>query len=267
MTLHAISYDWQGFKPCLYVYDRTTEETREFDFRQVNYKVSHPVTCVGSWSEDGYVPCQNREIVKGGNVCDECASSFLPDLDCMFEPRCDGEECGMKFCGQEHTVYIAFHGFITKVGLTSTKRLEQRMVEQGADAYAAVTEVKGRRSARMMEVAIADQLVIRQRVRGIESLAAMREPCLDDDIRDDHAKLAERLGTYGHRLSGLRFLRDYPIELPLKSMPTSVKPGGQHKGKSVGVKGKFLVYENGGLKALNMQYLVGRHIRASEAGP
>lgn len=267
MNLHAISFDWQCFEPCLFVYDDETGKVSDFDFRRVDYTVSHPVTCVGSWTDGKYKPCPNDEIVKGGNICEDCASDFLPDLDCMFEPRCDGEECGMRFCAQEHTVYIAFHGFISKVGLTATTRLEQRIVEQGADAYATVAEVKGRRSARLMEIAIADELVLRQRVRGIESLAAMREPCSEDDIARDHAKLADRLEPFGHRLSELRFLRDYPIELPLKGMPTSVKPGGQHFGKPVGVKGKFLVYENGGLKALNMQYLVGRHIRATGAGP
>jgi hypothetical protein len=266
MKLHAISFEWQDFEPCLYVYDDETGEVSEFDFRKVDYKASHPLTCAGSWSGGKYRPCPGNETVKGGNICDDCASTFLPDLDCMFEPKCDGEECGMRFCEQEHTVYIAFHGFITKVGLTASKRLEQRMVEQGADAFATVAEVKGRRSARLMEIAIADGLVLRQRVRGIESLAAMREPCSEDDIARDHEQLAERLERFGHSMSDLRFLRGYPIDLPLNGMPAPVKPGGQHRGDTVGVKGKFLVYENGGLKALNMQNIVGRHI-TSGASP
>jgi len=178
----------------------------------------------------------------------------------VFEPRCDGEECGRKFCSQEHAIYLAYHGHITKVGITAAGRLKQRMIEQGADAYSVIARVKGRKAARTMEVAVADELAIRQRVRGIESLAAMSEPILEHEIEASHDELADRLEVFGHKVSQLRFLDGYPIELPLKRMPGMVKPGGIHRGKAIGVKGKFLIYENGGLKALNLQYLTGRFI-------
>jgi len=258
--LHAISLDWQDFRPCLVVYDKDTGEVSDFDFWAVDFNVSHESRCVGSWHGGEYVPCPDSLIVKGGSVCDSCASAFIADLDCVFEPRCNGEECGMQFCAQEHAIYLAFHGHVAKVGLTASRRLKQRMIEQGADAYSVIAKVKGRKAARTMEIAIADELSLRQRVREIESLAAMTEPSSDEEIEADFAGLAERLENFGHSPSELRFLENYPIRLPLKRMPGMVKPGGRHRGKAIGVKGKFLIYENGGLNALNLQYLAGRFI-------
>lgn len=260
-----ISFDWQGFHPCLVVYDSATNETRDFDFWSVDFKVSHDARCVGSWTGGEYAPCPTLEIVKGSNICESCAGTFIQDINCMFEPRCNGEECGMKFCAQEHAIYLAFHGHITKVGLTTARRLKQRMIEQGADAYSVIAKVKGRESARTMEIAIADELTLRQRVRGIESLAAMTEPDLEEEIEASHAELAGKLETFGHDISSLKFLKDYPINLPLRRMPGMVKPGGRHRGKAIGVKGKFLIFENGGLNALNLQYLTGRFISGDPA--
>jgi hypothetical protein len=266
-SLHAVSFDWEGFYPHLWSFESASGEMVDYDFRSLGYKISHHVVCVGNWAGGEYTPCPTSEIVKGGNVCGACATAFLPEPDCLFEPRCDGEECGMRFCKQEHSIYLAFHGYITKVGLTASSRLEQRMIEQGADAYAVIAEVKGRRTARKMEVAVADELVLRQRVRGVESLAAMAEPCPEDEIEKEYERLAERLVPFGHKVSELKFLRDYPVELPLKRMPVMVKPGGVHRGKALGVKGKFLIFENGGLKALNLQYVTGRFIEHDRARP
>ena len=57
-----------------------------------------------------------------------------------------------------------------------------------------------------------------------------------------------------------KLLDEYPIE-PLASMPKLAKIEGKHKGNVVGLKGKFLIYQNGGLKAINLQRVPGRTIQ------
>lgn len=265
--IHAISFDWEGFHPHLRAFDARSGEILDFDFWNLDFKVSHYATCVGNWTGGRYSPCPTSERVRGGNICEDCASAFLPDPDCMFEPKCDGEDCGMKFCAREHAVYLAFHGHITKVGITASGRLKQRMIEQGADAYSVIARVKGRKTARTMEVAIADRLALRQRVRGIESLAMMTEPFSAKKTEETYTETAGKIEDFGHRPSTLKFLENYPIKLPLERMPRQVREGGHHKGKPVGVKGKYLVFENGGLNALSLQNMPGRHIRASAKSP
>ena len=185
----------------------------------------------------------------------------------MFEPRCDGEICGTDFCSREHLVYLAFHGRVTKVGMTSSRRLEQRMIEQGCDAYAVVARVQGRKTARTMESALADNLALRQRVRSVESLAGLTAAVPVVEIERQYCTVVEKVEEFGHRPSTLRFLEDYPIGQPLKEMPRELRVAGEHVGKAVGVKGKFLIYDDNGLKAINLQKLPGRFVTAVEVRP
>ncbi len=264
---HVISFDWQGFHPHLRCYDESTGKISDLDFWKMNLAVSHRSACVGSWEGGGHSPCPTSERVTGGSICQECASSFLPDPGCMFEPRCNGEICGVDFCSREHLVYLAFHGRVTKVGMTSSRRLEQRMIEQGCDAFAVVARIDGRKTARTMESALADNLALRQRVRSIESLAGLTEAVPVGEIESQYCTIAEKVEEFGHRPSPLKFLEDYPIGQPLKEMPRELRVAGEHRGKALGVKGKFLIYDDDGLKALNLQKMPGRFIKPFEERP
>jgi hypothetical protein len=263
--VRAIAFDWYEFQPRLLAYDSGRGEVFDFDYWPLDIVVSHQVRCVGSWANGTYRPCPDDAKVSKGSICQSCAKPLIPVLDCVFEPRCDGELCNSEFCKREHTVYLAFHGALAKIGLTSSKRLRQRMIEQGCDAYAVIARVDGRRSARNMESAISDRLQLRQRVRAIESLALMTATPPEEEIRREHARIGEIVDRLGHRMSELKWLEKYPLTLPIEERPRLVEPAGLHRGRVLGVKGRFLVFENGGLKALNMQELPGRAITHAQA--
>ncbi|MCK4267039.1 MAG: DUF2797 domain-containing protein [Thermoplasmata archaeon] len=265
MRNHAISFYWQDFEPRLNCFDSESEEIFDFDFWPLDIAISHHVRCVGSWPGGEYVPCPTNARVSGGNQCQDCAAPFIPVPDCIFEPRCDGELCDADFCRREHAVYLAFHGQLAKVGLTSSKRLIRRAVEQGCDAYAVIARIKGRRSARNMESAISDRLALRQRIRAVESLAFLTEPVPVREIESEFTRLADTLEKLGHKPSRLKWLEHYPLVQPLERMPKLVDTAGLHRGRALGLKGKFLIFENNGLKAVNMQYLPGRHITRAAA--
>jgi len=267
MEGHVISFDWDGFHPNLIYHDVDNGKLGNVDIWNLDLEVSSQAICVGSWSNGSHVPCETSQRVTSGSICQDCASDFLPDLGCMFEPRCNGELCDVEFCSREHVVYMAFHGRIAKVGMTSSNRLEQRMVEQGCDAYTVVSRVQGRKTARTMESAIADNLAFRQRIRPVESLASLTETVPVSEIEMIFGECAEKLESFGHRSLTLKWLEGYPITLPLKEMPREVKVAGKHLGKAIGIKGKFMVYENEGLKAVNLQRLPGRFITTARAPP
>ena len=201
--------------------------------------------------------------MSGFSVCDECATSFIPMLDCIFEPRCDGTKCDVpesKFCKREHVVYVSFQGRLAKIGMTSSGRIRQRQIEQGSDAYAMIGKMDGRRSARNLESKLSEALGLRQAVRTLEQLSFMTEEPDIPFIEKKYAKISEYAGKLGHRVGKLHFLDEYPVSQPLDDRPKEAYPNGQHIGDVLGFKGKYVFYnsQDGKLRALNLQKSVGR---------
>ena len=257
---HIISFDWQSFEPHLYYFDKSSNEMKELDLGKLDINISHHSNCVGSWHGKEYRPCPDSNKVTQGNICQECASDFLPDLACTFEPRCDGEICANRFCQQEHAVYLAFHGEIAKVGMTTSRRIDQRMIEQGCDAFSVLARVDGRSSARKLEGSLSEKLALRQMIREIEKLFCMTGDLPAKNIESRYSEIAAEVEKIGLQPGPLKFLNEYPLETPLSSMPRPTRIEGQHKGRVLGLKGKFLIYENGSLKAINLQKVPGRFI-------
>ena len=215
---------------------------------------------MGNWQDGKYQPCPEGNKVTQGNICQDCASSFLPDLSCTFEPRCDGELCASRFCQQEHAVYLAFHGEIAKVGMTTSRRINQRMIEQGCDAFSVLAKVDGRASARKLEGSLSEKLSLRQMIRELESLFCMTGELPIENIEARYAEIVDEVEKIGLHPEPLKMLDEYPLKTPLTSMPKPTRIEGRHKGKVIGIKGKFLIYQNGGLKAINLQKVPGRFI-------
>ena len=104
---HVLSFYWEDFTPILGLYDlqRATVENVElgpgieFSFTAGSLKF-----CTGSFQEGEYRPCPGKSEVKRFSQCQSCASVFIPKLDCIFEPKCDGSLCDAEFCRKEHVV-------------------------------------------------------------------------------------------------------------------------------------------------------------------
>ena len=257
---HMVSFDWQGFVPHLYYYQKASTDMKELDLGKLDINISHHSNCVGNWQDGKYKPCPEGNKVTQGNICQDCASSFLPDLSCTFEPRCDGELCANRFCQQEHAVYLAFHGEIAKVGMTTSRRINQRMIEQGCDAFSVLAKVDGRASARKLEGSLSEKLSLRQMIRELESLFCMTGELPIENIEARYAEIVDEVEKIGLHPEPLKMLDEYPLKTPLTSMPKPTRIEGRHKGKVIGIKGKFLIYQNGGLKAINLQKVPGRFI-------
>ena len=146
---HVLGYHWEGFAPHLELFDTERQELAELDLCHLNIVVSDVAICVGKFDEDGYMPCPDHVHLQGGFAqCPSCAEVWIPVQECLFEPRCNGEECDCRFCAKEHLVYVAFHGCKPKIGMTGGARLIERGIEQGADAIAPLAVVRGRKAAR-----------------------------------------------------------------------------------------------------------------------
>jgi hypothetical protein len=262
LPLHVLEFYWDKFEPKLTCYDTAREKTVELDMAPADFVVSKRKTCVGRFEGEKYFRCPNNTPVTKFPQCDLCAGeSFIKDQECIFEPKCEGEICDSEFCRRQHVLYLAFYDTMVKVGMSSTRRVEKRLVEQGADAFAIIGSYPNRKRAREAEKDIASKLDLPQGIRQ-QTILSRFSRALDVhgmDVRYEGLKtaIAEK---YGLSVEPLRRLSSYPLELPLPRAPQLQTTSGVHRGRLLGLKGKWLVYESGEIKALNMPDLVGRYM-------
>jgi hypothetical protein len=260
--LHAVDFHWDDFTPHMECYDLSTGQVSEFDLDDVRFSASKRKVCVGYWDGEKYVRCPNKVTVTRFDQCSQCAGeSFIPFQECIFEPKCDGEECDLEFCRREHVLYIAFYDTHRKIGMSSTRRVEKRLVEQGADAFSIIGKFGSRKKARKAEKDISARLKIPQFHRQQVLLDNMVRHVDSAGIQGRHEALSIVLGdAYQLTPEPLRWLKDYPIDLPLREPPKLLQSWGRHAGDLVGIKGKWLIFESEGLKAISLPDLPARFL-------
>lgn len=262
LRYHAVGFQWEGFEPSLTCVARGGDEVFDIDLGQVDFVIGDARECVGCFDGDSYTSCPNKTPVTRFAQCADCASeSFIPFQECVFEPKCDGEICDMDFCRREHVLYLAFYDTKAKIGMSSTRRVERRLVEQGADAFAIIGAFPTRRQAREAEKQISSRLRIPQALRQEAVLSGFSRVVDAAGIEARFLDLASSIeAQFSLGVEGLRWMDAYPIDLPLDRPPHLIYTAGRHRGKLLGVKGKWLVYDSGSINALNLSDVPSRHV-------
>jgi hypothetical protein len=256
---HALWYYWDGYRPHLDVFDLEKKEVESLDIvsrlRHVELTVSEERECVGSYQDGEYRPCPSRSPVNGSfDQCRACAGTWIPVQECIFEPQCAGDLCDSPLCKKKHVVYATFFGDLIKIGMTAGSRLHERAIEQGADAVVRLSEFPNRLAAREAEKDISRKLKAPQRVLGRQVASEIarnpgraeleqRYESISRTIKDDYELLGE----------GLLVLDGYPGRERLAELTEPPEPSGAvgpHAGELLGVKGRYLFYENLEGKAL-----------------
>jgi hypothetical protein len=261
---HVLGFQWEEFEPVLTLLDRASGEVVEGPVRSADIDVSEVKCCVGRFDGDAHVPCPALAPVDKFYQCEECAGeSFIPVQQCIFEPRCDGEECDSDFCRREHVLYLAFHGCRPKVGLSSTRRVERRLIEQGADAFALLGTYPTRRRARTAEKEISSRLRVPQSHRQDALLRQLTSPVDRAAIEELYGSLRERAASgFSLEPGAIHWLSGYPVELPLPQVPRLVDLPGMHRGELLGLKGRWMFSRSAeGIEALDMSGLPSRFVR------
>jgi len=267
-TLHALAYHWDEFEPHLMCYDLSEHEEVEFDLEEVDFSVSSDRTCIGSWDGEGlYRECPKHASVTKFSQCQECSKEFfVPDQECLFEPKCDGTKClvqdrSWEFCRREHVVYVAFYDTRMKIGMSSSRRIDERLIEQGADAYSIIGAFPNRISARTAEKDISERLRIPQFYRQEVLLRNLSRPLDTKGIEGRLEALRITLkGRFELEPEPLQWLIRYPIEQPLQQTPALRPSVGRHRGRYVGIKGKWMIFESDRLEAINLSDLPARFL-------
>ncbi len=260
-SMHIIDYHWEGFVPHLVFYDTEARRLGELPLTSIDLLVSDRCVCVGSFEDDNYHPCPRHAILEGAyGQCASCASSWLPRQECLFEPRCDGEECDSHFCAKAHVVYSAFHGEQLKIGMTGGSRLIERGIEQGADAIVPLVLVKGRRSARELEKEISRRIGATQRISAKEFAGHLVARPSASSLNQRYEDALVQLEDYDTIGADLAILDKYPMPPSMESAPELVETVGTHRGRVIGCKGRFMLYADaeGSRRLLDLSSLVSR---------
>ena len=263
LPYHALDFEWQGFEPSLTCVDGRGD-IAEVDLHRADYVISRRRVCIGRFEGDRYLKCPGAVAVARFAQCAECAEeTFIPHQECIFEPKCDGELCDVDFCKREHVLYLAFYDTKAKVGMSSSRRLERRLIEQGADAFAVIGTYPTRRAARTAEKEISSALRVPQAFRQEALLKSLAFEVHVDAIEDRYSSLSGSLESrFGLKPERIHWLDEYPIELPLGSVPHLVDTPGRHRGEAVGLKGRWLIYRSSRLNALNLSDVPSRFVGA-----
>jgi len=264
LPYHAVDFEWRDFEPVLTCVGRSPGDVLDLDLGSVDYTISSQKRCVGHFENGRYIACPDKAAVTKFVQCAACAKEFfIPYQECVFEPKCDGDRCDMDFCRREHMLYLAFYNTRVKIGMSSTRRVDKRLVEQGADAFALIGSFPSRLRAREAEKKISSEFRIPQAYKQETLLNSLDLPLDVDGIEKSYGSLCASLETQQGIAPGkLRWLKSYPIELPLDAKPKLRETQGRHRGEAVGVKGRWLIYRAGGLNALNLADIPSRFVGA-----
>lgn len=155
-------------------------------------------------------------------------------------------------------MYISFFGNSPKVGMTRNSRIRARGIEQGADAIVPVIRCRNRLEAREAEKELSTAMLVRQTVSAKDFARSLTKKVPYEEI----TALAEKmLRDNNLEDGGLIILDGYPMPI-MERTPFPMPSPGKHRGKVLGIKGRFMVYrdETGQPKLLDLSDLVSRFL-------
>jgi hypothetical protein len=220
-----------------------------------------------SWS--GLINCQKcSKITKksfGEGFCYSCFTSAPEAAECIIRPELCRAHLGegrdpeweQKHHNQPHVVYLAASSAV-KIGITRAEQVPTRWIDQGATAAIRLAETPNRYEAGRIEVALKDIFTDKTNWRKM----------LTNDV-DDTIDLIEEKWSLEDQLPSdiLDFFSedDEVIELnyPVLNYPEKVKSLSFDKmpsitGKLSGIKGQYLIFDNG--EVLNLRRHTGYYV-------
>ena len=198
--------------------------------------------------------------------CDICMVS--PEKCHYHEGSCREPKWGETNCLVSHVIYLANSSGL-KVGITRGTQVPTRWMDQGAIQALPIIHVNNRLLSGLVEVVIkqyvADKTNWRTMLKGqvdFLDLSVERDRLLDMS----QVELKELQGKYG--LGAIKIILDavpwefsYPVEqYPEKVVSFNLDKDPVVKGKLVGIKGQYLIFENG---VINMRKYGGYELSIS----
>ena len=230
---------------------------------------------------DGRITCQHCGAITrksyGDGYCYPCFKTLARCDLCVVSPdrchyaagTCREPQWGESFCMQPHLVYLA-NSAGAKVGITTPANVPMRWLDQGATQAAVIMRTQSRFQAGCVEAALAQHVSDRTEWRSLVGRDAQELDlvALCEQLRRQAARslaaLDERFPgalQWVEQPAALRF--EYPV-MSYAGQPVglTLDPGVAIGGALLGIKGQYLMFDNG---VFNVRRHTSYHVEVARA--
>ncbi|MBR9677794.1 MAG: DUF2797 domain-containing protein [Nanoarchaeota archaeon] len=205
----------------------------------LRFKILNEKYCLGY----NHNPCPFSTQIKKGMQCFKCKQ--IDDRHAC--KKCVGERCmselGKDYCfNNEFAVYLASFGDILKVGVSSTKRVVTRWVEQGADCAVKALKAGNGLEARKIESMIAKKLGVKTAVRSSQKKSLMLKGGQPELIGSVLEKVHEMFPDHVYSKTILNVDEKTGFDFNADALDYDEK---LVSGKIIGVKGSWIFLKSG----------------------
>ena len=179
-----------------------------------------------------------------------------PHLCHFHKGTCRDQDFGLSHCMQPHIVYIAVSDNI-KVGITRKSNMIQRWIDQGAVAAVPIAEVPDRKTAGEIENHLSQFINDKTNWRRM-----LKNQVADKDLltvrSDIKNKIPEQYQEYFVESHDVLTFKYPQLLVPDKIQSLDLDKQGHIKGKLIGIKAQYMIFENG---VINMRKYSGYKVR------
>jgi hypothetical protein len=197
--------------------------------------------------------CEKKKKIFRQGFCYDCFYSSPAVGDWIMKPELSTAHLGIqdrdlayeeKVQLQPHVVYLALSSEV-KVGVTRKTQVPTRWIDQGAEKAISIVEVPNRYLAGITEVALKNHF---------SDKTNWRKMLTNDIVFTDLIKEREKLKLllpnevqdYFHFEKNDLYELNYPVlEYPSKINSLSLDKTPNYKGKLIGIKGQYLIFQDG----------------------
>ncbi len=197
--------------------------------------------------------CAKKKKIFRQGFCYDCFYSSPAVGDWIMKPELSTAHLGIqdrdlayeeKVQLQPHIVYLALSSEV-KVGVTRNTQVPTRWIDQGAEKAIAIVEVPNRYLAGITEVALKNNFADKTNWRKM-----FTNDIVFTDLIKERKKLLlllpDEVREYFHLEKNDLYEMNYPVlEYPNKINSLSLDKTPNFKGKLTGIKGQYLIFEDG----------------------
>jgi Protein of unknown function (DUF2797) len=197
--------------------------------------------------------CGKKKKIFRQGFCYDCFYSSPAVGDWIMKPELSTAHLGIedrdlgyeqKVQLQPHIVYLALSSEI-KVGVTRKTQMPTRWIDQGATQAIAIVEVPNRYLAGITEVALKNHYADKTNWRKMLTNAVEQTDLIAERLKVENL-IPTEVQEYFYSQKNDLYEMHYPIlEYPTKVNSLSLDKTPSFKGKLTGIKGQYLLFENG----------------------
>jgi len=213
--------------------------------------------------------CQTEKKIFRQGFCYECFYSSPLAGDWIIRPELSTAHLNIesrnleyekKVQLQPHIVYFSLSSHL-KVGVTRKSQIPQRWIDQGATFALSIVEVPNRYLAGITEVALKNRFSDKTNFRKM-----LQNEIFFTDLKQEKDKVKNYLPDEVHRYFQNNYSEiteiTYPVfKYPKKISSLNLQNNPTYKGRLVGIKGQYLIFED--QNVLNVRNFEGYKVRIS----